>query len=703
MYISAFLPKAHAAVPAPTLWESEGVVTEVIYLNGTIETSNGNFTVLFDSIAVNSSKAVGTKFTCFFHVPSVVNGAHNVTVLDTTTSTTSPPATFTVNTSYSISVYPSLTAPNQLQEGAQISLKVNMLGGKNATYYPLNVTVTTPANTAPANTTYYNCNISLSTDQNGTAESSMLDYPTDFLPAGLAHTNYTGTYRIRIYENATKTMNKEATFVIGLTDATLYHRLEWVNIRAANYTKPSENATVTIKLGNTKLLSKNVTAVNGTITYDWLVPVNASKGSYMVTVANTTKTGTYKKPRDVQNFTVPFIFVNVSTKNLNDAYVGGVNATVYETKVKVASNITNSQGSILTRLDHGGNFTFKAFWKNTQISNETAPVYIQGNYSLTLVCQLINMEFTVKNETGSPMPLIFFSLSVSYLNVTNGTTPDPESPYNNLTNVNGKWILYNQIAKANFTLEVLRTHLTFNTTTFTVQQGQKWFNMSITCPSYNLTVHVEDARQTALEGYWVKIYEFGGGLYANKTTDANGNVTFTATFGRYKLQLYNPTVPVILNETYYDLVTLNSSFLLRSTIYHASLSVKVVDYLGQPIANAKVKLEREDIAPITKTTNGNGVAFFDGVADGIVGGDCLISVYTDGDVPSETTKVFVERNTAVVFALGECINVFGVLVDTSQFAVFIIFIVLIVLFVFFLFYRKRKAKPSAEKTAEKKP
>jgi len=96
------------------------------------------------------------------------------------------------------------------------------------------------------------------------------------------------------------------------------------------------------------------------------------------------------------------------------------------------------------------------------------------------------------------------------------------------------------------------------------------------------------------------------------------------------------------------------------------------------------------------------VAFFDGVADGVVGGDCFISVYTGGDVPSETTKVFVEKSTTVVFTLDEYINIFGVLVDTSQFAVFMTFIVLIMLFVFFLLYRRRKAKPTAEKTVEKK-
>ena len=123
-----------------------------------------------------------------------------------------------------------------------------------------------------------------------------------------------------------------------------------------------------------------------------------------------------------------------------------------------------------------------------------------------------------------------------------------------------------------------------------------------------------------------------------------------------------------------------------------------MDYLGLPIPKVRVKLEREDVAPLEVNTNGNGVAFFGNVT----GGDSFISVYTGSETPSYTTNIYVEGNTIVTVSLRKYVSILGVIVDTTQFTVLLAFMALIIAFVLFTIYQRRKLKPSTTETAEKK-
>jgi len=698
VYAYPLLPSAHAASVTLTVSPTEGYVGEKINLSGQIDNANGNYTVFFDSTKVANGAATSLRtFTNFFYVPRARYGNHSVTLRDDGSGNTTI-VNFKVKTSYEVWAFNVPTYPAQLQEGSVVIVSVRMLGANATTSYPKNVTLTTPANKV-----YCNSMLTLTTDENGTAESvPALNYPTDFLPAA-GHTNYTGTYQLRLYKNATTTLEAQSTFTIGLTNATLYQRLEWVNIKAMNYTKPNESAIVTIKLGNKSLTSQTILAVDGIIMYNWQVPINASSGSYKVNVTTATPSGTIKSIADIQNFTVPGISVKILTKNLVGEPLSGVNATIYRVdpsnaskKTKVASGLTNATGWITNTLSQGGNYTFRAFWKSVLV-NETQ-AFIQNDSSWTLICQITHMEFTARDgKTGLPVPFIFFRLNINYFTFTNVSRAETEAYQSNAT---GKWLLRNQLVKANYTIRAYRTELLFNTTAFFIPQGQPLFKMNVTLPVFNLTIHAEDAKRASLGGFPVKIYEYAGGLYDEATTAVNsGNVTITATFGRYKLRLYNPASTIVLNETYYALTTANTSFILRGAIYNANLSVHVVDYFGQPVSNVRVKFEREGTTPTIVNTGANGIAFFGG--NGFIGGDGFVSIYFGDGEPVETAPVYVADNAAVTFALGKYVSFFGMIVDSAQFGVLITLIVIIALFVLFMLYRRRKGVVSSEKPAEK--
>jgi uncharacterized membrane protein YtjA (UPF0391 family)/uncharacterized GH25 family protein len=680
-----------------TVSPNKGYVGDTVTVNGSFLASGGKYTIFFDKASVRNGTAdVLGNFTNTFVVPPAVNGTHTVKLQDIS-SNTNVTASFTIMTKYYVKAIYVPPEPNQqLQEGNNVTISAQIVGGNsNVTYSSLNVTVTTPARTV-----YYNATLPLTTNSTGTANGTLY-YPTDFEPTNASNTNFTGTYLLQLFYKNVTTPEAQSSFFIGLTNATLYQRLDVVNIKAANYTKPAENATVTIKFGNQTMASRKTPATNGTVTCNWTVPVNAPEGSYMVTV--TAIGGANKTVPDAQNFTVPGLLVNIETTNLNEAYIANVTTSVYETvkgsETLVASSSTNSSGWTTDTLSQGGNYTLEAFWENAEV-NTTRVYNVYENFSQILTCQIADIVFTVKDNTSAhyPLPLVLLNVAATYLTSKNVSQTEIEA---NLTNTAGEGIFRNQLVMANYSVRAYRApyqmQLLFYKENFTLTQGQNR-NVTIFCPLLNLTVHAEDAKSLPLDGYPVEIYEYGGGLYppGNETTGASGNVTFSATFGEYQVRLYNPNETVLLNETYYNLVNASAFFLLRSRICHANLSVTVLDYFGRPVPNIEVELEREGAASITLKTNGKGVAFF----DSITGGNCYISINTGSGSPIETANIFVEGNAATIMTVGNYVTVFGLLVGTSQFAVLITFIVFIVLLLVFLLYRRR-SKISEEKKTEK--
>ncbi|HML02245.1 MAG TPA: hypothetical protein VK487_02610 [Candidatus Bathyarchaeia archaeon] len=698
--IFSFLPRALALVhPVLTITRNEGYVGETVTVNGSSLTHGGKYAIFFDNISVltqnKTANDAGNFTDTTFVVPPEANGTYEVKLYDISSGNMSSPVNFTIETAYYVRAINIPAQPNQLQEGAQVEIQANMTGGDASTNYSRTIRVYLPS---PANSTYYNATVALSTNQNGTASNSTLVYPGDFTNG--AHTNYTGTYQIRLYSNATN-IGAKAPFVIGLTNATLYQRLDFVDIKATNYTAvANENATVIIKFSNETLVSRKIQALYGTVTFDtWQVPVNSSEGSYMVTV---TAIGSVNKTvPDTQNFTVPGVLLNIKTINLNGANVTGVSTTVYENETLVARSSTNSSGWATSTLTRGGNYTLKAFWEGAFNPVNTTNVFVEKNSSWILRCQIADLEFIVKDSANRTLPLVLLNVTATYLTSENVSETAIED---NLTSTGGEGIFSNQLVMANYTIRAYRApyqaQLLFNTTKLFANNSSiaQFVNQSIPiiCPLLSLTVHAEDAKNAPLAGYPVQIYEFAGGPYplGNETTDASGNVTFTASLGEYQVRLYNPNETILLNETYYNLVNASAFFLMRSSICHANLSVTVLDYLGLPMSNVEVELERDGAATVTLKTNEKGVAFF----NGIIGGNCFISISAGTGSPIGTANVFVEGNSATTVTVGGYVSVFGLLVGTSQFAVILTFIVFIVLLLFFLFYRRRSQVQKEKKT-----
>jgi hypothetical protein len=118
------------------------------------------------------------------------------------------------------------------------------------------------------------------------------------------------------------------------------------------------------------------------------------------------------------------------------------------------------------------------------------------------------------------------------------------------------------------------------------------------------------------------------------------------------------------------------------------INVKVVDYLGQPIQNVEVKLQRANLIFLPQTYSG-GTAIF----SNIVGGDLQAYIYiVDQKEPCVVKPFSAEKSTTVVINIEKYIVLAGFLIETSQFVTILIIAMTLILLVLVEIYRRRYLK-----------
>jgi len=211
--------------------------------------------------------------------------------------------------------------------------------------------------------------------------------------------------------------------------------------------------------------------------------------------------------------------------------------------------------------------------------------------------------------------------------------------------------------------------------------------VTIFCPARALQVNVTDAHNNFIENVTVNAQELMGGLSYSENTDVNGIAVLNCTFGKYFVKVY--ASQILLNETTIDLFqSQNISIICK--IYGLTVSVKVVDYLGQPIPQANVTLHREGLASRSTLTQSDGTVTF----DNIIGGNLQIALYLPGQTqPCATNSFSVEDSTTIQIKIEKYVMLAGFLVETSQLATAIVILVSLVLILSIEIYRRRRVKP----------
>lgn len=682
-FVTCFTPKVKASpTTIVSISPSSGYVGDLVRLNGNIDTANGTYRIFFDDELVSngtasSNKAVDTTFL----VPHRYKGNYTVKLYDVKANATSAPKNFIINTKYYINaiIPPQQT---QLMESQSTTIRVNVTGGELNTPYWANATVRIPS---PVNTVYYNSSLQLTNTARIGEYLVESIYPRDFGPS--AHTNYTGTYTLA-FNNTIAT----GSFKVGLTNATDYHRFGAVAIQGANYTQLNERVWINITSSGKTVFSTNVQAIGGVINTNWNIPWNATYGTYNITTTSSTAPGTTKPIRDTQIFTISKATFQclIQVKNLDNETVSGVNIAAYNGTSFVSSAFSNNSGIAKLSLETY-TYSLKAYLKSVQVGNISA-LSIKGNTTQTLVCQLVNINLFIKDANENPLPFITIDLKYNYTRTDGIKVPDTITLETDNTGIAK---LQNTFINISYIIEAKRYGYIFNRTSIANLKTSQWIN--ITCPTYTLFVHVVDSKELPMTHVSVNVTEWSSELLAGDrtwTTDNFGSLSLNLTFGRYKIKAYNYSAEidrlVIINETIIDLTENKPFEKIICNIVNLSPSVLVVDYFGQPIANAEVEVERfseidQEWIQVTpfRRTDSSGIASLPSI-----GGDYSISVYVLGQL-SGIKSLRIDETSTLVFKIDKYTLVGGLfMLETSQLLVSIVIVLLIISMSLILTYKK---------------
>jgi len=676
-------PNVMAVTPWISITPGYGVVGDQATVTGAINTTDGGFTVRWNQALNLTGSAIGNDVTKSFEVPPTVGAPYpsgrNVTVelIDESLGAVVAATNFTLFTKFEMQVVTPLP-PKQLQEGNKTSIKVSVTGGLPNTVYIANITVKNPAGQT------HSRNVPLSNTTTTGSGSGTTVYPTDFD----AHTNLSGTYLLSSNVTADR-----GEFFVGLTDKTEYRRKEPVLIQGAGYTS-SEIVKVDIRTGGSSVAGfpQNSTASSaGLVNLSWAVPLNATPGTYSVTLTNTTSSGTVKTPSDSQNFNVTGAVCLMQARNLAKEPVEGALIEVYNASAPASiltKGSTNSTGWIRFNLDDG-NYTFKAFFKNAEVcvpSNHT----ITEDTEFSMDLRLFNLIATVETEGHERIPLIDIALNCSY---TARDKSNATAAAAGRTNATGIAVLRNLFTNVTWRVEARRYGMLFNTTTAFVEPlpASGWVSLPLTLPTYTLSVHALDSKNRNATEISIRVYEWTSGVrvhLASNETDLSGYAFFSLPFGRYILRAYRGED--FVSEAAVDVdKPLVFTFSLKTLYVEAS--VFVFDYFSRPIANAEVKIERQTgqgfIFVSTQPTSSGGLAQFSLV----VGGDFRVSVYIAGNLVAVRQQFLGAGSDEVAFIVGEYVALLGYPIAAGAFAL-AVFSLLVLIVVALILARKRMSR-----------
>jgi hypothetical protein len=664
----SLFPTVRATTAVISMTPTQGTVGTTVNLVGNITTVNGNFSILWDGKALLSNvTAVRNNATVSFAVPSATLGNHVVMLLDVAKKENAT-QTFKVLTAYSLSVSPKLVAPAQSQEGDNFTFSLGVTGGNNSAVNVANFTVVAPNNASCTNLS----NVTVGNNGNGTLT---LNYPADF--SASANTSLVGQYSV--FFNSTL---ENETFYVGLTNSSAYHRNQAVDIKALY--APEENVTLSI-IGPNLNYSENLTAdsmgivryANSTILS--VAPANASS-TYTVNVTSISRL-TIKSPRDIQNFTVPGLEVNITARNLAGEPVPDVGVEVFENQTLVSSVDTGS-GGLATTLLETGSFFSNVTYGGQEIGLLSPMVVNETSTAFDIYCNLTNLGITVRDEDNRWIPGVGLYLYEEKQTQAALTI--------NATDVNGTAVGQSILPIMNkapiaYVLNASLDGIVFNTTHLELPVAA-WFNISIVVPKMNLHVNVTNANLQPIQNATVNAINEDGGLFYNATTAANGTATLRCTLGKYLVQVY--TDGVELNETTVNLNITTVNALITCSLYGLSVSVRVSDYFGQPIPKLTVTLQRTGYNEST-ISGSNGLATFNNV----VGGDLEVAVYSGGQSNQLAVEsLYVGSSTTIGITLGNYVELAGMLLGIGQFVTVVILVLCVVFILCLEVYRRTRLK-----------
>ncbi len=220
-------------------------------------------------------------------------------------------------------------------------MSLNITNATVGTNYQFTFTVSDPSGAVTAAVT--------STTPTNPSFLTSVVYPRDFGPTAVV--KYVGNYTVNIDQNkpSTKLSVQTGRFLVGLTDSVRYERTYQVSMKAAGYAT-SESITIRLSQGGVSVpgfpLSRPAD-VNGSFSFPWQIPPNATIGTYTLTLTGST---TPKTPTDTQTFAVNQANVIIPGLTVNSPTISRTLTQQFEFRPQYSSGQYVQTGSATVRM-----------------------------------------------------------------------------------------------------------------------------------------------------------------------------------------------------------------------------------------------------------------------------------------------------------------------------------------------------------------
>ncbi len=650
---------------------TSGSVGDALALQGTIYISYGQYQVLFQSQVIASGTAQGYYVNANFSVPEVPAGTYAIRLRDLSANINSTETDFTVSTNYTITA-----GSSQIQEGSSLILNVAVTGGTVGASYNANVSLVLPS---PLSTQYSKI-VSLGTaNQEGTATAQVTYPDSTFQPSG-SLTDYVGSYAA--YFNQSDDLWKTG-FSVGFLDSSTYHRSQPVSIRAVGY-QPNQTATLSVSSvsSGTSLDSESVSAsADGIITKTWTIPSNADVGNYTVTI---TPQGAAKTIQDSETFLISGYSVQIKTLNLANEAVPQVTVEAIDKTTNDQSNNTSGADGVANLNLEAGTYGLTAFLNGANVG--ATDITVVGAGTFTIQCQLTDIRIVVQNQNGVSLPYVNLTITYQYQPATSGTYKTVNA--SGQTDFSGAFELNSSLIGISYTIKASLYNIVFNldNSTFGNITAQAVTNLVIICPSEILNINVVGNNQAAIPGTRIELVEQTTGIFYSATTDSSGSVSTQVNFGMYHARFYKDNI--LINETNLQVFGATEKQ-IQCTLYGIQVSVKVVDFFGNPISNANVTLNGPATERFSAMTKGDGTAVFDNV----IGGDMQVVAFASGAQNAyQAIALTVNQPTSIQITIERYVVLGSLLIPVSSLFAVIVILVAVVLLAIVEIYRRKRVK-----------
>jgi hypothetical protein len=648
------------------LTSGSGANGDVILMRGTIATQGGTFQLFLANILVASGKATGYTVETNFAIPALPTAQYELVLRDVRLNQNST-GPFDIVQGYLASA-----SPSAVQEGDSVTITVSSTGTSPSSSNGAKVAVVSPTGET------FTTEIILGAANSVGIGSKTITFPSsDFTPVG--KTLLAGSYTIKI----NSTLGK-GSFNVNILDASQYHRGETMQIKAKGY-EANQAATVTILSKQETLNTIAVTAdSSGNLKANWVVPSTFPIGEGTVRI---TATGNPKDMADKQTFTVIGYNVNISVTNLAASPVSGILVNCLDSATGANYNGTSdASGKVFFGLESGMHM-LTAYWNEVNIG--TTNITVTGDGNFTLICQLTDLKVTVKTEEGTAMPFVDLTVIFQYPSGSSTKT----ATLTGATGGNGYYALSSTLTSAKYTILASLYGTVFNqgNDTLTISNAKATTDVSIICPSVNVSMGVTGYNDQAIQGARVQLVEISNGLFYSATTDSNGLATVHATYGTYRLRVYKDDA--LIRETNLRVFD-DTRRQIKCNLYGIDLTVSVVDFFGSPISNAKVTVNGQET--VQANTESNGRVTF----GNIVGGDMQIVAEIQNQPEAfQAIKVTVDQPGTVEVKLEKYISVGGALMQANISITLLIILVAAIVFVVLEVVRRKKFQSANELSA----